>query len=138
MKKIILLLGVVLLLFSIGCSAVMAVKQPEQKNLNVLEMGTHKDAVRAELGAPISTGVTVEGEKLEYDVFGFQRATPEGGELPEHFCMGFWIFFTLGLWEVVGTPLEGSISGGEKKNIRVLYNERNKVARVEDLTPQPK
>ena len=67
MKKIILLLGVVLLLFSIGCSAVMAVKQPEQKNLNVLEMGTHKDAVRAELGAPISTGVTVEGEKLEYE-----------------------------------------------------------------------
>ena len=115
----------------------MAVKQPEQKNLNVLEMGTHKDAVRAELGAPISTGVTVEGEKLEYDVF-----RPEGNSrgwgVARAFLYGVLDFFTLGLWEVVGTPLEGSISGGEKKNIRVLYNERNKVARVEDLTPQPK
>lgn len=138
MKKIILLLGVVLLLFSIGCSAVMAVKQPEQKNLNVLEMGTHKDAVRAELGAPISTGVTVEGEKLEYDVFGFSEGNSRGWGVARAFLYGVLDFFTLGLWEVVGTPLEGSISGGEKKNIRVLYNERNKVARVEDLTPQPK
>ena len=138
MKKIILLLGVVLLLFSIGCSAVMAVKQPEQKNLNVLEMGTHKDAVRAELGAPISTGVTVEGEKLEYDVFGFSEGNSRGWGVARAFLYGVLDFFTLGLWEVVGTPLEGSISGGEKKNIRVLYNERNKVVRVEDLTPQPK
>lgn len=35
----------------------MAVKQPEKKNLDVLAVGTHQDAVRVELGSPISMGI---------------------------------------------------------------------------------
>ena len=133
MKKIVLLLGISFFLFSCyGCSAVMAVKQPDKKNLNVLAPGNHQDAVRAELGAPISTGK--DGES-EYDVFGFTQGNPKGWGITRAFFYVVLDVATLGLWEVIGTPLEGAISGGEQKNIRVIYKEK-RVMRVEDLTPQ--
>lgn len=140
MKKMILLLGVVLLLFSgYGCSVVMAVKQPEEKNLDVLSPGNHQDVVRAELGTPTSTGlIGIGGEKLEYDVFGFSEGNSRGWGVGRALLYGVLDFFTIGLWEIVGTPIEGGISGGEKRNIRVVYNKEKAVMRVDDLTPQPK
>lgn len=137
MKKILVVMILAMALFSSGCSAVMVVKQPDKKNLDVLEVGTHKDAVRAELGVPISTGAIVDGEKSEYDVFGFSEGNSKGWGVGRALLYGILDVFTFGLWEVVGTPIEGSISGGSKRNIRVLYS-KDKVVRVEDLTPQPK
>ncbi|MBI5328922.1 MAG: hypothetical protein HZB80_11655 [Deltaproteobacteria bacterium] len=112
----------------------MAVKQPEEKNLQVLSPGTYRDAVRAELGAPISTGLTENSE--EYDVFGFQEGNSKGWGVARAFLYGILDTFTLGAWEIIGTPIEGGISGGGRKNIRVVYKEKM-VMRVEDLTPQP-
>lgn len=136
MKKIVLLLGISFLLFSgYGCSAVMAVKQPDKKNLDVLAPGNHQDAVRAELGAPISTGI-LTGSNEEYDVFGFLEGNSKGWGVARSLLYGVLDVVTLGLWEVIGTPLEGGISGGGRKNIRVVYKEK-RIMRVEDLTPRP-
>ena len=137
MRKKMLLLGVLLLLFSgYGCSVVMAVKQPEEKNLDVLSVGSHQDVVRAELGAPISTGVIVEGnEKYDYDVFGFSEGNSRGWGVARGVLYGVLDFFTLGFWEIFGTPIEGAISGGEKRNIRVIYSKEKAVMRVDDLRP---
>ncbi len=136
MKKIVLSIGMLFLLFSgYGCSVVMAVKQPEEKNLDVLSPGNHQDVVRAELGAPTSTGLMeVDGKKLEYDVFGFQEGNSRGWGVGRALLYGVLDFFTIGLWEIVGTPIEGAISGGEKRNIRVIYKEKA-VVRVDDLKP---
>ncbi len=47
-----LVIGPILLVNS-GCSVVMATKQPHKKNLTVLDEGTPRNIVIAELGAPI-------------------------------------------------------------------------------------
>lgn len=134
MKRIILLLGISFLLFSgYGCSAVMAVRQPEKKDLNVLLPGNHQDMVRAELGAPISIGK--DEESNEYDIFGFQEGNSKGWGVTRGILYGILDVATLGVWEVIGTPIEGGISGGNKRNIRVVYKEK-KVFRVDDLTPK--
>jgi len=135
MRKKILLLGI-LLLFSSGCSVVMAVKQPEEKNLDVLSVGSHQDVVRAELSAPTSTGLMgINGEKFEYDVFGFSEGNSRGWGVGRALLYGVLDVFTFGLWEIVGTPIEGGISGGEKRNIRVVYSKEKTVMRVDDLRP---
>lgn len=134
MKRIMLLLGISFLLFSgYGCSAVMAVRQPEKKDLNVLSPGNHQDMVRAELGAPISTGK--DGESNEYDIFGFQEGNSKGWGVTRGILYGILDVATLGVWEVIGTPIEGGISGGNRINIRVVYQDK-KVLRVDNLTPQ--
>ncbi len=133
MKRMILLMGVAFLLFSgYGCSAVMAVRQPEKKDINVLLPGNHQDMVRAELGAPISTGI--DGE-YEYDVFGFSEGNSKGWGVTRAILYGILDVATLGVWEIIGTPIEGGISGGQKMNIRVVYQDK-KVLRVDNLTPQ--
>lgn len=138
MKKILVVMILAMALFSSGCSVVMAVKQPEEKNLDVLSVGNHQDVVRAELGAPTSTGlIGIGGEKLEYDVFGFSEGNSRGWGVGRALLYGVLDVFTFGLWEVVGTPIEGGISGGEKRNIRVIYKEKV-VTRVDDLKAPPK
>ena len=128
------MLVVVFLLFASGCSAVMAVRQPEKKNLDVLAVGTHQDVIRAELGAPISTGK--EGE-FEYDVFGFSEGNSRGWGVARGVLYGILDVASFGVWEIIGTPIEGGISGGSKINIRVVYDKDKKVLRVDNLNPKP-
>src|SRR4029079_11745880 len=87
-----------------GCAVYMAANQPEKKDVGVFKPGTPRSTVLAELGTPVET--TMRGG-AKVDVFNFTQGysnLEKGGRAVLH---GAADVFTLGLWEVVGTPIEG-------------------------------
>jgi hypothetical protein len=108
------------LLFS-GCSVVMATRQPTLKDLGVLKPGTERDRVVAELGTPVLTEKAPGGKK---DVFTFVQGYSKGAKVSRAMFHGVADVFTIGLWEVVGTPVEASFNG-KKITVRVLYDDHD-------------
>ncbi len=109
-----------------GCSVFMAASQPTKKNLEVLNKGTDRNYVLAELGSPVSTE-TKYGKKV--DVFSFKQGSSTGAKVGRALFHGTADFFSFGLWEVVGTPTEAVISG-KKLAFEVMYDENDRVEKV--------
>lgn len=135
-----LTLWAMLALLTPGCSVFMAAKQPDAKDLSVLTPGTPRSAVLGELGAPAWSGER-EGAKVE--VFSFVDGYSKGAKAARAFFHGAADFFTLGLWEVIGTPTEAIFSGSKMK-VEIVYDEQDRVkssknleARKEDGPRQP-
>jgi len=116
-----------ILLTTPGCSVYMAAKQPGAKDLSVLKEGTPRSHVIAELGAPVWSG---EKDGKKADVFAFTQGYSAGAKAGRAFFHGAADFFTLGLWEVIGTPVESVASGTEMK-VEVTYDANDKVNSVE-------
>jgi outer membrane protein assembly factor BamE (lipoprotein component of BamABCDE complex) len=116
----------------VGCSVYMAANQPDKKDLGVLKAGTPRNAVLAELGTPIESATRV-GAKV--DVFAFTQGysgLEKGGRAVLH---GAADVLTLGLWEVIGTPIEG-VANGTKVSVEVTYDREDRVAKVVPLRGQ--
>ena len=124
MKKVWLLSF--LLVLVTGCSVVMATQQPGRKDLSVLSKGVERPRVIAELGSPLATEV-VDGKKQ--DVFAFKQGYSTGAKAGRAVFHGVADVFTLGLWEVVGTPAEAVFHGSEVK-VRVFYDKDDKVESI--------
>ena len=110
----------------------MAANQPDKKDLGVLKSGTPRSAVLGELGTPIETTMR-SGAKV--DVFAFTQGysgVEKGGRAVLH---GAADVLTLGLWEVVATPLEG-YANGTKVSLEVIYDREDRVAKVVPLRGQ--
>ena len=123
-----LVIGPILLVNS-GCSVVMATKQPHKKDLSVLDEGTPRNKVVAELGAPI---LTEEKDGNIVDTFAFVQGYSRGTRTGRAIFHGIADVFTLGLWEVVGTPIE-SIASGTDMKVEVVYDENDLVMSVTHL-----
>ena len=117
-----------------GCSVFMAAKQPPKKNLNVLEKGTARADVLAELGAPINSEQK-DGKKV--DIFSFRQGYTKGVKVCRAVFHGVADVFTLGLWEIIGTPTE-MIADGKDIKVEVIYNKDDKVEQSNILEPKPK
>ena len=132
------------LLFIAGCSVVMAAKQPSRKDFSVLSKGVDRSRVVAELGAPLATEVK-DGKRT--DVFNVRQGYSTGAKTGRAIFHGVADVFTLGLWEVVGTPVETGASGTDVK-VTVNYDSRDKVESIlaysgkekidEAIVPAPK
>ena len=106
-----------------SCSVYMATNQPPKRNLAVLKPGTDRDLVVAELGAPVTSEKTEDGTKDIYTfVQGYSKLTKAGRAL----FHGTADLFTIGLWEAVGTPVEGAFDG-KRISVRVLFDRGGKV-----------
>ncbi len=116
--------GLVLGLFSAGCSVVMATRQPSRKDLGVLKPGTERDRVVAELGAPVSTEKLDAGGRKE--IYTFVQGYSSGVKASRAIFHGAADVFTFGIWEAVGTPIEGAFDG-KKISVRVIYDADEKV-----------
>src|SRR5690348_4886283 len=106
-----------------GCAVYMAANQPDKKDVGVLKSGTPRSAVLAELGTPIET--TMRGGS-KVDVFSFTQgysSIEKGGRAVLH---GAADVLTLGLWEVVGTPIEG-YANGTKVSVEITYDRDDRV-----------
>jgi hypothetical protein len=117
-----------------GCAVYMAANQPEKKDVGVLKPGTPRNALIAEFGAPVQTS-TKDGNKS--DIFTFTQGysgLERGGRAVLH---GAADVFTLGLWEVIGTPIEG-YANGTKISIEVLYDRDDRVLKVVPIRGQEK
>jgi len=115
-----------------GCSVYMAANQPDKKDMGVLKAGTPRSVVLAELGTPVET-TTRSGAKV--DLFTFTQGysgLEKGGRAVLH---GAADVFTLGLWEVVGTPIEG-YANGTKVSVEITYDREDRVVKVVPIRGQ--
>ncbi len=111
-----------------SCSVFMAANQPSAKDLSVLKVGTPRDQVIAELGAPIHSEGPVTAQK---DVYSFVQGYSSINKVGRATTHAIGDIMTLGLWEIVGTPAEAIANGTEIKT-EVLYD---KNVRVKEVTP---
>ncbi len=110
-------------LLAAGCSVGMAMSGKPDPNLGALSVGQSRDIVLLNLGQPAKTATTETGRT---DVFRLERGNQKSvGRAVGHAAMDV---LTMGIWEVVGTPIEGF--AGDKFTVTVEYNKDDKVMRV--------
>jgi hypothetical protein len=112
-----------------GCAVVKATKQPGKKDLSVLNKGTSRGYVIAELGPP-AYSEEKNGEKSDF--FSFKQGYSKGAKTGRALFHGTADLFTLGLWEIVGTPAESAADGTDVK-VQILYDKDEKVQEVKVL-----
>lgn len=117
-------------LFS-GCSVNKAASGPEKKDLSVLETGTSRYQVLAELGQPVVSEKNDKG--LKVDVFKFVQGQSKVAQSAKAVTYGVFAVGTLGLSELVTTPLEGTLGQGAEVQVVVTYDESDQVLSVESL-----
>lgn len=113
-----------------GCAVYMAANQPSEKNLALLKPGTPRNLVVAEFGAPV-TSENKAGAR--HDVIKFKQGYSTGAKAGRAVLHGAADVVTLGLWEAVGTPVEGHFNGDEM-SAEVVYDAGDRVAQVLPLT----
>ena len=124
------LVGAVLATLSIGlsngCSVYLAAHQPDKKDITLLKPGTPRSVLVSEFGQPASSE-TRDGKRV--DIFTFVQGYSEGAKTSRAVWHGVADVFTLGLWEVIGYPVEKTYSG-EKMTYEVTYDADNNVEKV--------
>jgi hypothetical protein len=86
-----------------GCSIYMAASQPQAKKISLFKVGTPKSLLMAEFGTP-QAKITRKGK--EYEIYAFETGSHTGVKAAKVGAYAVANVLTLGLFEVVGTPLE--------------------------------
>ena len=121
-----LIVGVLVISFS-GCSSVMAVKQPDKKNMSILNSGGARDSIIAEFGMPVGT-VTKNGKKVE--TYQYNQGYSKGNKWSRAIAYGVLDVLTLFIWEIIGIPIE-LVANGKQKTVKVTYDSQDL---VEDIS----
>jgi hypothetical protein len=104
-----------------GCSVGMALSGSQNPDLGAIRVGASRGEVELHLGSPIKSILLEDGRRA--DVYAYEIGNePSGGRAAGHAVMDV---LTLGIWEVVGTPIEGV--QGEKYNATIVYDENDRV-----------
>lgn len=121
MKTTCVLLTAVLLS---GCSVGMAMNGQENPDLGSVRENVSRSEIEMQLGPPIKVSSLGNGQQVatyEYEI----GNEPSAGRAIGH---GVMDFLTLGIWEVVGTPIEGF--QGETKQVTVTYDDQGRATTV--------
>ena len=115
-----------------GCSVGMAMSGKKDPNLGAFRVGSTRGEVELQLGSPISTTTTTEGRRV--DLYEYEIGNePSGGRAIAH---GVMDVLTLGLWEIIGTPIEGF--QGSKHRLTVTYDQEDRVMAInQSVVPPP-
>ena len=124
-------------LFS-GCSVYMAASQPTKKDLAILNAGTDRGYVIAELGAQVVSELTNDGRK---EIYTFVQGYNKVSKVSRAAFHGVADVASIGLWEVIGTSVETAYSG-EKISVRIIFDnegkiKESKVLSVDKTTKKP-
>lgn len=92
----------------------------------MLNKNTPRSRVIAELGKPVMSEVK-KGQQV--DVFNFVQGYSKTAKIVRALGHGVADVMTLGLWEVVGTPIEG-LANGEVNQVEVHYTKDKRVQKV--------
>jgi len=128
MKKIILIL--VLVLFPMllqSCSVGMALSGNKQRDISTFYHGSDRSFVHAKTGLPDSSFQDKEGKWIDTYLI-VTGDEPSAGRAIGH---GALDVITLGLWEVIGTPIEAVAGSEEYQSFIIHYDKDNKIERVE-------
>ena len=112
-----------------GCSVFMAATGDKDPNFAVLQVGASRGVVELELGTAVEQHVARDGTTTciyEYTI----GNEPSGGRAVAH---GVMDVLTLGLWEVIGTPVELIIP--DHHRITVVYAPNQTVLAVNEPVP---
>ena len=106
-----------------GCSVGMAMSGKKQPELGAVRVGVSRGEIELQLGSPVEIR-EVNGKRV--DIYEYEIGNePSAGRAIGH---GVMDVLTLGIWEVVGSPIEGV--QGEKKRLMITYNDDDTVASV--------
>jgi len=130
MKKLVLILFLILFpLLLHSCSVGMALSGQEQKDTSVFYYGAHRSFVHAKTGLPSHAIQDKDGKWIDTYLI-ITGNEPSAGRAIGH---GVMDVLTLGLWEVIGTPIE-AVAGGEEHDRFVLYyDEEDKIEKVDRI-----
>ena len=113
-----------------GCSVGMAMSGKKQPELGAVRVGATRGEIELQLGSPVEI---TEANGKRVDIYEYEIGNePSAGRAIGH---GVMDVLTLGVWEVVGSPIEGF--QGEKKRLMITYDESDVVTRV-GAAPLPK
>jgi hypothetical protein len=108
-----------------ACSVGMALSGEENPDLGAIRVGAARGEVELHLGAPIKSASLDDGRRA--DVYEYQIGNqPSAGRAIGH---GVMDVLTLGLWEVVGTPIEGV--QGDTYHATITYDRADKVVEIQ-------
>ena len=125
-KALLVILACMITFTMSGCAVYMAANQPSNKNFNLLKPGMPRDEIIAEFGAPVNSEEK-DGEKT--DIYRFVQGYPVGEKAFRAVGHGVADVFTLGLWEVVGTPTEATLHGKDVA-LKIDYDKDKKLKTV--------
>ena len=117
-----------------GCSVGMAMSGKKDPNLGAFRIGSTRGEVELQLGSPISTTTTGEGRRV--DLYEYEIGNePSAGRAIAH---GVMDVLTLGIWEIIGTPIEGF--QGTKHRLTITYDNEDRVLAINQavVPPPPK
>jgi len=121
-------LGVVILSLA-GCSVGMAMSGKEQKDTSILFPGSPRSVVIAKLGPPETSTKSKDGCYIDSYIITKGNA-PSTGRAVAH---GALDLLTLGIWEVVGTPLEMGAGKEEVFRVIIYYDKNEKIKNVQKI-----
>ena len=106
-----------------GCSVGMAMSGEEQKDASIAYPGAPRTAVIAKLGPPEATTTNDDGTFTDSWIV-VKGNKSSGGRAAMHAGLDV---LTIGLWEVVGTPLEMGASHEDRRRLIVTYDHNQNV-----------
>lgn len=114
-----------------GCSVGMAMSGKKTPELGAVRVGATRGEIELQLGPPVEVR---EESGIRMDIYEYEIGNdPSAGRAIGH---GVMDVLTLGLWEVVGTPIEGF--QGEKKRLLITYDDKDIVTKVGAIAIPPK
>ena len=134
--SMLIVLVLCLIILSSGCSVGMAMVGKKEPNLGAVQVGATRGEVELQLGNAISSVTTEEGRRV--DLYEYEIGNePSGGRAIGHAVMDL---LTLGVWEIIGTPIEAV--QGKKYQISIAYGPDDRVLAINkpitSLPPQKK
>jgi hypothetical protein len=112
-----------------GCSVGMAMSGKDNPNLGMVREGASRGEIELTLGPPVNTVSIGEGKRI--DIYEYEIGNePSAGRAIGH---GIMDILTLGIWEVIGTPIEGV--QGSKYKLQVTYDKNDRVIAINQAAP---
>ena len=131
MRRGFLLFCIVILLS--GCSVGMAMSGKSNPNLGLIKVGSTRGEVELHLGlTPIKTVTNKDGTRIDVDEYEIGNE-PSAARAIGH---GVMDVLTLGLWELIGTPIEGF--QGDKYRLIVVYDSEDRVRSLNRIASKQK
>lgn len=113
-----------------GCSVGMALSGKQEPNIGAVKVGSTRGEVEMHLGSPATSTTLADGTRV--DIYEYELGNePSAGRAVGH---GVMDVLTLGLWEVVGTPIEGV--QGEKRQLNITYDDSEHVKSITGTAPK--
>lgn len=130
MKQVIFVLAMILFMFVVSsCSVGMAMSGEEQKDTSILFPGSPRVVVIAKLGPPETS--TKDEEGCYTDSYSIVKGNaPSTGRAVAHAGLDV---LTLGLWEVIGTPMEMGAANENHSRVVIYYDAEDKIRDIQKI-----